>query len=188
MKNFVNDIKNYIPFNEQEECDKEYFLKFIDSFDDVLTRNNIFGHFCSSGYVLNKNRTKILLVYHNIFDGYIFPGGHVDGETDFFSVAKREIEEETGIVAAPISKDVFAIWNCGVRPHIKKGKFISAHMHLDVDYLFEADDRIPLKVKPDENSSVIWADIAEVGKSIKLVDFFVPEFEKFKKKLKEMNL
>lgn len=37
-------IENYIPFNEQEEKDKEQFLKFIDTFDDVLTRDNIFGH------------------------------------------------------------------------------------------------------------------------------------------------
>jgi len=184
--NFVDDLSEFVPFNEQEKCDKEYFFEFIQSFDDVLTRDNIFGHFCASGYVLNKAKTKILLVNHNIFGGFIIPGGHVDGETDFFEVAKREIEEETGLKPVPLDEKVFSIWNCGVRPHIKRGKFVSAHLHLDFDYLFEANDSVPLKVKPDENSSVIWADIDEVGKSIKLVDFFVPEFEKFKEKLKEM--
>lgn len=48
----------------------------------------------------------------------------------------------------------------------------------------EADETIPLKIKPNENQSVVWADIDEVGKTIKLVDFFVPEFEKFVRKLK----
>ena len=41
-------IENYIPYNEQELKDKEYFLKFIDTFEDVLTRDNLFGHFSSS--------------------------------------------------------------------------------------------------------------------------------------------
>lgn len=39
------DIENYVPFDEQEKNDKEYFLDFINKFDDVLTRDNIFGHF-----------------------------------------------------------------------------------------------------------------------------------------------
>ena len=49
-------IENYIPFNEQEEKDKEQFLKFIDTFDDVLTRDNIFGHFSASAFVVNYLR------------------------------------------------------------------------------------------------------------------------------------
>lgn len=55
------EIENYTPFNEQEERDKEQFLKFIDAFDDVLTRDNIFGHFSSSAFVVNKERNKMQL-------------------------------------------------------------------------------------------------------------------------------
>ena len=36
--NLRKEIEEFKPFNEQEEADKEYFLKFIDSFEDVLTR------------------------------------------------------------------------------------------------------------------------------------------------------
>ncbi len=159
-------------------------MKFINTFDDVLTRENIFGHFSSSAWVLNKERTKVLLVYHNIFGGYVFPGGHLDGETDCLSVALREVEEETGVIAKPINEEMFSLWTCAVSAHIKRGKFISSHIHLDIDFLCEADENQPLKIKPDENQSVIWADINEIGKSIKLVDFFVPVFENFKEKLK----
>lgn len=183
MTNVKKLLENFNPSCEQEEKDKEYFLKFIDSFDDVLTRENIFGHLCSSAWVLNKERTKVLLVYHNIFGGYIFPGGHLDGETDCLSVALREVEEETGVIAKPISNEMFSLWTCAVDAHIKRGKFISSHIHLDIDFLCEADENQPLKIKPDENQNVIWADINEIGKSIKLVDMFVPVFENFKKKL-----
>lgn len=182
METLKRQIINFKPTCEQEEKDKEYFLKFINSFDDVITRENVFGYFSSSAWVLNKEKTKILLVYHNIMCGYIFPGGHVDGETNLLSVALREVEEETGVKAKPISEDIFSIWTGPVKAHIKRGKYVSAHTHLDVDFLFEADDKQPLKVKPDENQSVIWADINEIGKSIKLIDFFEPIFENFKNK------
>ena len=38
--NLREQIKNYKPYNEQEEKDKQTILKYIDTFDDVLTRNN----------------------------------------------------------------------------------------------------------------------------------------------------
>ena len=64
--NFIEQIKKYKPFNEQEERDKEIMLKFIDTFDDVLTRENEFGHFTASSWVVNKEKTKVLMLYHNI--------------------------------------------------------------------------------------------------------------------------
>ena len=186
MNEIKHQIENFKPESEQEEKDKEYCLKFINSFQDVLTRDNVFGHFSSSAFVVNQKRTKILLVHHNIFNGYIFPGGHVDGEKDFLSVAIREVEEETGVKAKPINKDIFSIWTGPIKSHFKRGKFVSAHTHLDVVYLLETDENIPLKIKPDENQSVIWSDINEIGKTIKLVDFFVPIFENFKNKLSNL--
>ena len=37
----------------------------------------------------------------------------------------------------------------------------AAHLHLNVTYLLEADDRQPLAVKPDENSDVRWFSLDE---------------------------
>lgn len=181
--NLRKEIEEFKPFNEQEEADKEYFLKFIDNFEDVLTRENVFGHFSASAWVVNREKTKVLLVYHNIYNGYIFPGGHADGEEDLLGVAIREVEEETGVKPRVVNDKIFSIWTAPTKAHVKRGKFVSSHTHLDVDYLMEADEAVALKIKPDENQSVIWADISEVGKTIRLVDFFVPEFEKFIEKI-----
>ena len=84
-------IQNYKPYNEQEEKDKEIMLKYIDTFDDVLTRNNEFGHFTASAWVVNKERTKVLMIYHNIYNSWAWTGGHADGEDDLLSVAIREV-------------------------------------------------------------------------------------------------
>lgn len=100
-------IENYIPFDEQEERDKEQFLEFINTFYDVLTRDNIFGHFSSSAFVVNKERNKMVVVYHNINDGWIYPGGHADGEEDLLNVAIREVEEETGLKVKVLDESIF---------------------------------------------------------------------------------
>ena len=41
-------IKNYIPFNYQEERDKARILKFIESNPDFLLRDNLSGHITTS--------------------------------------------------------------------------------------------------------------------------------------------
>ena len=43
--NLREQIKEYKPYNEQEEKDKEMMLKYIDTFEDVLTRENEMCHF-----------------------------------------------------------------------------------------------------------------------------------------------
>ena len=181
---FKLQIEQFIPFNEQEEIDKQQFLGLFNKFNDVLTRNNTFGHLTASAFVVNKNRTKILLVYHNIYDGYIFPGGHADDNADLLSVAKREVTEETGLKPTVLNNNIFALHCFPVSGHVKKGKYVSAHTHYDVAFIMEADDAETPQINQDENQSVIWADFSEIGKSITLVDFFVPAYEKFIEKLK----
>ena len=180
--NLKNKIEDYVPFNEQEERDKEQFLKFIDDFDDVLTRDNVFGHFSASAFVVNKERTKMVVVYHNIFDGWIYPGGHADGEKDFLSVAVREVEEETGLKAKVLDQNIFSIQSLPIKGHIKRGKYVSAHLHLDVVYLLEADDNIPLIYREDESKGVKWVSFDETTNKT-MCDFIRPIHKKLIKKL-----
>jgi len=46
--NLKQQIENYKPYNEQEENDKEMMLKYIETFPDVLTRENRMCHFTAS--------------------------------------------------------------------------------------------------------------------------------------------
>ena len=55
-------LERFTSYNEQEEVDRKIMLKYIRDFDDVLTRENEYGHFTSSAFVLNKERTKILMI------------------------------------------------------------------------------------------------------------------------------
>lgn len=155
--NLRDQIENYNSFNNQEVKDRVLILKYIDMFDDVLTRNNEFVHFTSSGLVLNKKRDKVLMIYHNIFKSWTWPGGHADGDNDLLGCAIREVQEETGIkTIIPLSTEIFSIDILPVHGHIKHSKYVASHLHLSVAYLLEADDEELLYVKEDENSNVNW--------------------------------
>ncbi|WDV44450.1 NUDIX hydrolase [Clostridiaceae bacterium M8S5] len=156
-------VKKYIPINEQEQKDLDLFLSSIKHFEDLLTRNNIFTHIVSIGFVVNKNRSHILMVHHNIFNEWSLPGGHVDGECDFLKVAIKETREETGIIAvSSVIKDIYSIDVLPVIGHMKLDSYVSAHTHLALTYLLEADESEQLVIKSDENSDVKWIEINEV--------------------------
>ena len=158
--NYIEMIKNFIPYNEQEERDKELMLKYIDTFSDVLTRNNEMCHFTASNWIVNKDKTKVLMIYHNIYNSWAWTGGHADGDSDLLHVALKEVSEETGLNDLKVlSNGIFALEILTVDSHIKRGKFVPSHLHLDCCFLLEADDSIPLKIKEDENSGVKWIDI-----------------------------
>ena len=180
--NLKEKIEKYIPYDEQEARDKEQYLEHIDKFDDVLTRNNVLGHFSASAFVVNKEKTKMLVVYHIINDGWIYPGGHADGEEDLLSVAVREVEEETGLKAKVLDENIYSIQSAPVKGHIKRGKYVSAHLHFDVLYLMEADDKIPLVYKDEESKGVKWVSFAEATDET-MCDFIRPIHKKLITKL-----
>ena len=160
-------IENYKPYNEQEENDKKIMLKYIDSFDDVLTRNNEFGHFTSSSWVVNKEKTKLLMIYHNIYQSWSWTGGHADGDVDLLGTAVRELKEETGVKNVKIlNNDIFSLEIICVNGHVKRGKYVSSHVHLNLTFLLEVDENEVLKIKKDENSGVKWINIEDLSKFV----------------------
>ncbi len=163
LDNLKNDIEKYKTYNEQEEVDKRIMLKYIENFDDVLTRNNVFGHFTSAAFILNKQRTKILMIYHNIYKSWSWVGGHSDGDSDLLNVAIKEAKEETGLKSVmPILDNIYSLEILTVNGHFKRGKYVGSHVHLNITYLLEADEKEEIRIKEDENSGVKWIPIGEV--------------------------
>ena len=159
-------IKNYIPANEQEQNDKEQMLAFMQTNDNCLTRENTVAHFTTSIWTVNKERTKTLMVYHNIYNSWSWIGGHADGVENLAEVALRELQEETGVKNARlVSDEIFSIETLTVDGHIKKGKYVPCHLHFNVTYLAEADEAEDLVVNEDENQAVKWFSFEEALKA-----------------------
>lgn len=157
MDDLIAKINNYIPFNEQEENDKKMILQFIGSNNNCLDRSNETAHLTASAWIVNKARTKCLFVYHKIYDSWSWVGGHADGNANLSEVALKETAEETGVKNAKlVSDDILSLEILTVDGHVKKGKYVSSHLHLNLTYLIEADESEMLKINPDENTGVRW--------------------------------
>ncbi|SCJ93383.1 NUDIX domain [uncultured Clostridium sp.] len=184
----INLIESYIPYNEQEAKDKELILKALSDYDNLLTRENPVMHITSSGYVVNKSRDKVLMIYHKIYNSWAWTGGHADGDADLLYVAIKEAKEETGIKnVIPIVNDIFSLDVITVNGHIKRGSYVSSHLHLNITYLLEADENEELIVNEEETEGVKWLPID------KLSDFCTEEhiikniYDKLNKKIKSLK-
>lgn len=161
--NWLEQIKAYKPYNEQEAADQKLILQCAKAFPDLLTRDNKVAHITGSSFILNPARDKALMIYHNIYKAWSWTGGHADGDTDMLEVAIKEAKEETGLRNIRIiTPELIALDAIPVVAHIKKGEFVSAHLHLSLAYLLEADEEEALSIKPDENSGVRWLTFNEI--------------------------
>ena len=177
-------IEAYKPYNEQETCDRELMIDYINKFEDVLTRKNKMCHFTASNWIVNKERTKVLMIYHNIYKSWAWTGGHADGDSDLLHVALKEAEEETGLNNLKLLSDgIYGLQILTVDSHIKNEKFVSSHLHLDCCFLFEANEEDKLRIKEDENSGVKWIDIDKVTQITK-EEKMKPIYEKLNSKIR----
>ena len=150
-------IAAYVPGNEQERRDKQVILDFLERNEDAFERSNLIAHMTASAWVVNPARDKVLMVYHKIYDSWSWTGGHADGERDLLKVALREVREETGVEhVRPVKEDIYSLEVLTVDGHEKRGAYVPSHLHLNVTYLLEADERDSLHICEAENSGVKW--------------------------------
>lgn len=189
MSEFEDFLENYKGFDEIEDGERLSFLQFMRAFQTAAySRETLPGHLSSSAWIVNPERTKILMIYHNLFKSWAWVGGHADGDENLVRVAVKETEEETGlknirlVQKEPIDINVLSVTN-----HVKRGKFVPRHLHYNVVYLFEADEKEELRMKPDENSGVQWIEADKIS-GMCLEDHVVPYYNRIMQKIKERHL
>jgi len=155
---YIKQIIEFIPQNQQECQDKKIMLEYVEKFPhNILLRENEFAHITSSGFVMNKGLDKALMIHHNIRNAWAWTGGHVDGNADFLHVAIKEAKEETGINSAiALTKHIVSIDILPVYGHVRRNRYVSAHLHLSIAYVLIASEEETLIVKEDKNTDVSW--------------------------------
>ena len=161
-------IEEFQPKDGREAVEREEMLRLIARDGDaILLRGNAYAHMTTSSIIVSPDRKKTLMAYHKIYNSWAWTGGHADGESDFEAIARREAQEETGITGlrlisgGPASVEILPVW-----AHIKRGAHVGSHLHLNVSYLFEADDTLPLRVAQDENSAVGWIEVDKLNEKV----------------------
>ena len=159
----IRQVERYTPFNEQEAADKATLLNLLRQDTDISRRDNLIAHLTASAWVVNPERNKVLMAYHNLYNSWAWLGGHADGNFDLAAVAEKEAREESGLTDVRlVSDDILSLEILTVDGHEKKGKYVPSHLHLNVTYLLEADPNAPIRIKEDENSQVGWIDFVDI--------------------------
>lgn len=184
--NFKEEILRYEPANEQEANDKKIIMDYTEHFyENILTRENQIAHMTSSGLILNKSLDKILMIHHNIYKTWTWTGGHADGDSDMLAVALKEAKEETGISnIKPLTPDLVSIDIIPVYGHIKRGKYVSSHLHLNTAYILIADEKEKLILNEEETSDVGWIEaerLHEYSNEPYLIEIYTKIIKKGKK-------
>ena len=149
--NLIHLLNAYEPLGE-EAIYKAGMIKFIESNENCFERSLAIGHITASSWLLNKGRSKALLMHHSTLGRWLQPGGHCDGDPDVLRVAIREAREESGITQIePISKNIFDI-DIHLIPENGREK---SHYHYDVRFLLRvaSDEEV---VKNLESKELRW--------------------------------
>ena len=183
---FIDEINKYNPISDIEKADKELILDLYNTFGNkLLSRDNKIAHITVSAWITNKSLDKVLMNYHNIFKNWGWLGGHADMMDNLLDVAKKEIYEESGLKnIKPLSNHIISLEALPVISHIKNGKVISSHIHLNVTYLFMANENDKLIINKNEGSGLKWVKIDDAPK-ITNEEQMKPIYVKLNKRIEE---
>lgn len=134
--------------DERETASAERILAELDRLTRPFDRDADPTHLTASAIVVSGR--GVLLHRHRLLGLWLQPGGHVDAGEDPAEAARREVLEETGLVAShPAAGAAIVHVDVHPGPH--------GHTHLDLRYLLHAppDDPAP---PAGESQDVRWFD------------------------------
>lgn len=152
-------LNNYMPAYEKEQA---YKVKMLDllKYENCFERSLLHAHFTASAWVIDDHKEHALLTHHAKLNKWLQLGGHADGEYDLPSVARKELEEESGATEYELlSPEIFDI---DIHT-IPERKGVPAHDHYDVRFCFQGKLITPLK-RNHESKALAWVPLPEIAK------------------------
>lgn len=157
-------LANYTPWNEEEAVYVRQLKQFLEYGWNQYDRSNLVAHIVTDAWIINPERTKVLLVVHAASGAWLAPGGHADGNPDVLESAWREAVEETGLARDALTPllghGLFDINTGSVPTRQKPHGTEPIHIHFDVCFAFEAREDAPLQIS-DESLELAWKPVEE---------------------------
>ena len=133
---------------------------FVQANPRCFERSLEIGHITGSAWIVDLEKTHVLLSHHRKLDRWLQLGGHADGDPDILNVAWREAREESGLEQVkPVSENIYDLDVHAIPASSKE----PAHFHYDVRFLFTADRHAPLVIS-SESKDLAWVPVADIEK------------------------
>jgi len=154
----IQHLKSYTtPFKDEQLFVPE-FLKLLQA-DQCFHRDHHPGHITGSAWILDEDKSHVLLIHHAKLNKWLQPGGHADGDENILRVALREAKEETGLTNLVLFPP--SVFDVDIHPIPARVDF-PEHLHYDVRFAFIASKKENL-IMSDESHDVQWIQIENVG-------------------------
>ncbi len=136
-----------------------WIREFVVTNPDCFERSLPTGHVTGSAWILNPDRSAVLLTHHRKLGIWVQLGGHADGDADVARVAIREAEEESGLSHLTLlSRDIFDV---DIHLIPSRGQE-PAHHHFDCRFLLQASDED--YTVSDESHDLRWIPFEEMSR------------------------
>lgn len=154
-----NKLSAHHPYDTEEQWMLEQIVQFVTAQPDCFERHLSIGHITGSAWIVDLERSHVLLTHHRKLDRWLQLGGHSDGDPDTLAVSLREGREESGLDSIhPVNDAIF-----DVDVHlIPARKSEPDHFHYDVRFLLEADRKLPLVISSESND-LAWVPLDKVA-------------------------
>lgn len=140
-----------MPTDDREARARTTFLSALDRLERPFDEHADPTHVTSSAVVTSD--AGVLLHRHKRLGLWLQPGGHIDAGETPADAARREVLEETGLVAGHTSDPPRIV-------HVDVHAGGRGHTHLDVRYLLHAPAEPP-RPPTGESQTVAWFALTE---------------------------
>ncbi|WP_234733357.1 NUDIX hydrolase [Tellurirhabdus bombi] len=152
-------LEAYTPADTNEQAMWQETLHFVQNQPDCFQRTLLIGHITGSAWLVSPDRQQAVLIHHRKLDRWFQAGGHCDGDPNVAAVARREAEEETGLLRLHLLNS--AVFDVDVHPIPERGAE-PAHYHYDIRFLFEADPAEPF-THTAETKDIRWVPLEAIN-------------------------
>ena len=150
----------YTAFDQAETRMYTILERFVQAHPQCFERSLEIGHITGSAWIVDLDKTHVLLTHHRKLDRWLQLGGHADGDPDILNVAWREAREESGLEnVKSVSEDIYDLDVHAIPASSKE----PAHFHYDVRFLFIADRHTPLVIS-SESKDLAWVPVVDIEK------------------------
>jgi 8-oxo-dGTP pyrophosphatase MutT (NUDIX family) len=152
-------LEGLAPADPTESAHRTRMLALLERADRPFDRAHyVPGHVTASAFIVDPAREHLLLILHGKLDLWLQPGGHVDADDgDVIATARREVQEETGLVELPLA--AAGVFDVDIH-QIPARRDVPGHEHFDVRFLFEAP-KLAGEAGSDAQA-IRWVSVAEL--------------------------